>query len=436
MRDLFLLAVLPLMLYAIAKRPFIGLGMWIWTALFFPNAWVYGFAQAIRYNLLFAGIAIFGYLAQPKKPKFHLGATGVLILLFFLWTTLSTMMGGGNPDIQWDFWNRFWKIILLFVFVVAIVDDKLHVDFLLWCVVLSVGFYGDLEALKYLASGGGHQIAGLADHVLGDRNDLALGLVMVMPICAYLLHEYGQQSRALWLAMLGTIGLLVAAVIGTSSRGGFIALLALGGYFFMKSERKMVLAAALAVLVLAMSQVVTSEWVARMNTIDTADNDASFMGRVVAWKLSLILATQHPFFGGGFKSLEYFPMWSALSQDFGSYSWFYTGAAVPDTHGSHAAHSVYFQVLGDHGFVGLALYLCILIGSFAKARKIVRVARARHAPDWIARLATALQLSLFAFCIGGAALSFAYFDLTFAIMGLLIALESRILPASLKELPA
>ncbi len=436
MRDLFLLAILPLMLYAIAKRPFIGLGLWIWTALFFPNAWVYGPAQAIRYNLLFAGIAVFGYLVQPKKPRFHLGATGVMILLFFVWTTLSTLMGGGNPDIQWDFWNRFWKIILLFVFVVAIVDDKLHVDFMLWCVVLSVGFYGDLEALKYLASGGGHKIAGLADHVLGDRNDLALGLVMVMPICAYLLHEYGKQSRALWLGMLATMGLLVAAVVGTSSRGGFIALLALGGYFFMKSERKMVLAAAVAVLVLAMSQVVSSEWVDRMNTIDTADNDASFMGRVVAWKLSLILATQHPFFGGGFKALEYFPVWSSLSQDFGSFSWFYTGDAVPDTRGSHAAHSVYFQVLGDHGFIGLALYLCILVGSFAKARKIVRVARANKAPDWIPRLATDLQLSLFAFCVGGAALSFAYFDLTFAIMGLLIVLESRILPASLKQVTA
>lgn len=433
MRDLFLLAVLPLMLYAIAKRPFIGLGLWVWTALFFPNGWVYGPAQSIRYNLLFAGIAIFGYLVQPKKPKFHLGATGVLILLFFVWTTLSTIMGGGNPDIQWNFWNRFWKIILLFVFVVAIVDDKLHVDFMLWCVVLSVGFYGDLEALKYLASGGGHKIAGMADHVLGDRNDLALGLVMIMPICAYLLHEYGKQSRALWFAMLVTMGLLIAAVVGTSSRGGFIALLALGAYFFVKSERKMMLAAALAVLALAMSQVVTSEWVARMNTIDAADNDASFMGRVVAWKLSLILATQHPFFGGGFKALEYFPVWSSLSQDFGSYSWFYTGSAVPDTNGSHAAHSVYFQVLGDHGFVGLALYLCILAGSFAKARKVVRVARANKAPEWIARLATDLQLSLFAFCIGGAALSFAYFDLTFAIMGLLIVLESRILPAAIKR---
>lgn len=436
MRDLFLLAVLPLMLYAVAKRPFIGLGLWIWTALFFPNGWVYGAAQVIRYNLLFAGIAVFGYLVQPKKPKFRPGGTGVLILLFFAWTTLSTLVGGGNPDIQWDFWNRFWKVIFLFIFVVAIVDDKLHVDFMLWCVVLSVGFYGDLEALKFLASAGGHTIEGMPGHVLGDRNELALSFVMIMPICAYLLHEYGKQSRALWFGMLATIVLLVAAVIGTSSRGGFVALLALGGYFFMKSERKLLLAASLGVLVLAMSQVVTTEWVGRMNTIDSADSDASFMGRVVAWKLSLILATQHPFFGGGFKALEYFPVWSSLSQDFGSYSWFYTGAALPDTRGSHAAHSVYFQVLGDHGFVGLALYLCILVGSFAKARKIVRVVRARNAPDWIPRLATALQLSLFAFCIGGAALSFAYFDLTFAIMGLLIALESRILPAAIKEAAA
>jgi hypothetical protein len=40
MRDLVFLMLLPVMLYCIAKRPFIALGMWIWTALFYPNAWM------------------------------------------------------------------------------------------------------------------------------------------------------------------------------------------------------------------------------------------------------------------------------------------------------------------------------------------------------------------------------------------------------------
>lgn len=433
MRDMFLLAVLPLMLYAMAKRPFIGLGLWIWTALFFPNGWVFGAASVIRYNLLFAGITVLGYLIMKDKPKFHLSKTGGAILLFFAWTTASTIMGMGNPDLAWDIWNRFMKVVLLFVFVLAIVDDKLHVDFFLWCAVLSVGFYGDLEALKFLASGGGHKIEGMSGHVLGDRNELAVAFVMLLPICVYLLQEYGKQSRLLSIALLGTIGLLVAAVIGTQSRGGFIAMLAVGAYFYVKSERKIAVALLLAVLVLGLSQVVSSEWVSRIDSINDANKDASFMGRVVAWKLSFIMAVQHPFFGGGFKALEFFPVWSTLSLDFPSYSWFYTGDEVPAPDRARAAHSVYFQVLGDHGFFGLAIYLGFIIAAFRKARSIVRIARAHDAPEWIPRLATTLQLTLFAFAIGGAALSFAYFDLTFAIIGLLIVLESRILPAAIRE---
>jgi probable O-glycosylation ligase (exosortase A-associated) len=433
MRDLFLLAILPFLLYTMAKRPFVGLGLWIWTALFFPNGWVYGAASSIRFNLLFAGVTALSYLIMKDKPKFRLGGTGFLVLLFFAWATASTIMGMGRPELAWDIWSRFMKVILLFVFVIAIIDSKLHFDFFLGCVVLSVGFYADLEALKFLASGGGHKIQGMAGHVLGDRNELSVAFVMLLPICVYLLREYGQQSRALSLGLMGTIGLTVAAIIGTQSRGGFIALLALGAYFFIKSDRKMLVAAMLAVLAIGLSQVVTSEWVSRIDTINSVDKDASFMGRVVAWKLSFILATQHPFFGGGFKGLEYFPVWSSLSQDFFSMPWFYTGDALPDPEKARAAHSVFFQVLGDHGFVGLAIYLAFLVGAFFKARSIAMKARAAKAAEWIAKAATTLQLTLFAFCVGGAALSFAYFDLTFATIALLIVLEKRILPRAIAE---
>lgn len=436
MRDLVLLSVLPFMLYFMAKRPFIGVGMWIWTALFFPNAWVYGIAGNIRYNLLFTAVAIVSYLAMKNKPRLQLGTLGAMVLLFFLWTTISTVMTMAPPERSWEIWNRFAKVIALFVFVVLIIEKKLHVDFFLWCVVLSVGFYGDLEALKFLASGGGHKIAGLPGHVLGDRNELAVAFVMTLPICYYLLGEYGQRSRVLRLGLLGTMVLLVAAVIGTQSRGGFVALAGLGGYLFLKTERKILVALLIVALVIGLSYFVSEEWTSRMNTLETADEDASFMGRVVAWKLSFILAMQNPFFGGGFKSLETFTVWTELSRHFFSYEWFYTGTALPNTQVARAAHSVYFQVLAEHGFFGLAIYLGVLVGAFRTARRIARSVRLDGGPQWIRSLATMLQLSIFGFALGGAALSFAYFDLIFAIIGLLIVLEARILPAARKALAA
>lgn len=433
MRDALLLAVLPVMLYAMVQRPFIALAMWPWTALFFPNAWVYGAASNIRYNLLFAGVTIFTYVIQKHKPKVHFTGVGAMILLFFAWTTISTALTLGRPEVSWEIWSRFAKIIILFVFILLIVEKKLHVDVILWGVVLSVGFYGSLEALKFIASGGGHKIAGMPEHVLGDRNELAVAFVMTMPICVYLLGEYGKRSRLLSLGLIGAMALLVIAVIGTQSRGGFIALLALGGYLFFKSDRKLLLGALAMVLVLVLSQLVSSEWTSRIDSINEAGEDASFMGRVVAWKLSFIMATHNPFFGGGFKSLEYLPVWHELSSHFYSYSWFYTGDAVPTTDFARAAHSVYFQVLGDQGFFGLGIYLTFLIGAFRKASKVAKTVKRHHGPAWLYNMASMIMLSIFAFALGGAALSFAYFDLIFTLFGLVIVMEKRLLPAALAQ---
>jgi probable O-glycosylation ligase (exosortase A-associated) len=431
MRDMFFLALLPLMLYAMAKRPFIAVGMWIWTAMFFPNAWMYGVASGLRYNLIFTAVAILGYLVLKDKPKVHFGAIGAFVLLFLFWTTVSTIGTSGVPEVAWEMWSRFAKVVLLFIFVILVLDKKLHFDFFLWCVVLSIGFYAGLEALKYVASGGGHKIEGFYGHVLGDRNELALAFVMTMPLCAYLLGEYGKQALVIRAGLLGLMGLIVLAIIGTQSRGGFVAMMGLAGYYFLKSDRKVVLSVLVAVLVAVLSNVVSDEWMSRMDTIGEAGEDASFMGRVVAWKLSFILAVQNPFFGGGFKTLEWYPMWLRLSQDFFAFPFFYTGEALPDPNKGHAAHSVYFQVLGEHGFGGLIVYLTMLFVSFRTAWRVAAKAKKHVETAWIASLATMLQLSIFAFALGGAALSFAYFELLFAIAGIVQVLHSRVLPRAL-----
>lgn len=432
MRDFFLLAVLPFLIFAIFQRPFIGLGLWIWTALFYPNGWVYGIASSIRYNLLFTLITMAVYFFSKHKSRLVFGSIGTLVLLFFFWTCLSSLFGLAPPEYRWEIWTRFAKIIALFIFVLLIVEKKLHIDFFLWCLILSVGFFAGLEGLKYVASGGGHKIEGMAGHVLGDRNELSIAMAMLLPICFYLMTEFGGKSKLLKIGFLGLISLLVLAIIGTNSRGGLVALIAVGTYLFIKSKRKILF---LFLLVSAGSLgigLVPPEWYERMNTISQAEGDASFMGRVVAWKQSFILAARNPLFGGGFKALEYQPVWSSLAQDFYQYSFFYTGDNIPRPQ-PRAAHSIYFQVLGDHGFVGLLLFLSILASAFIKAGTIAKTCMKINGPEWISKLATMLRLSIFTYAVGGAALSFAYFDMIYALIALIIVLDNRFLKPLLSE---
>ena len=104
---------------------------------------------------------------------------------------------------------------------------------------------------------------------------------------------------------------------------------------------------------------------------------------------------------------------------------------MPDPNAGHAAHSVYFQVMGEHGFVGLAIYLSIILSAFGVTRGVAKRARLHPETAWIAKLATTMQLCIFAFCLGGAALSFAYFELLFAVCAIILVLDKRILPAAM-----
>jgi probable O-glycosylation ligase (exosortase A-associated) len=430
MRDIFLLCLLPFLTYAAIKRPFVGIGLWIWTAMFFPNAWVYGIAGNIRYNVLFAGATILGYLFSKEKKDFEIGSTGVLLLMFLGWTFITTLSAMGNMDMAWVRFDAFWKTVALFIFTTLIVRKKLHIDFMFGCLVLSVGFFAAMEGLKYIASGGNHAIQGIDGHTLGDRNELSIAFSMMLPITFYLLAEYGRKSRIIKIGLFGLICLLVIAIIGTQSRGGFIALSMVGGYLFIKSRRKILIAVLGVAICTLFIGLVPPEWFSRMDTIGNVGGDNSFMGRVVAWKLSFILATHHPFIGGGFRAIEYLPVWRSLSQEFYAFSFFPSGAAMPDT-SAHAAHSIYFQVLGEHGFVGLALFLSVLATAYMKAGKVAKAVARIDGPLWLIQIATTIRLTLFAYAVGAAALSFAYFDVTYAVCALAVVLEKKLLPAVL-----
>jgi probable O-glycosylation ligase (exosortase A-associated) len=145
----------------------------------------------------------------------------------------------------------------------------------------------------------------------------------------------------------------------------------------------------------------------RIASIKTAESDESFQGRVTAWHVAWDYARDHFPMGNGFSGSE-------RPQVFNKY---YPNAET------HAAHSIFFQVLGDTGFGGLVLYLALPIGAFINCSRTKSLARGRREYEWAYDLADMMQLSLFAFCLGGSALSLAYYDVLFILVGLALALR-------------
>lgn len=428
MRDIYFVIVFVFLIYMSLRRPFIALGLCVWSALFFPNAWLYGFASVVRYNLAFFVLTAISLIFYKGKDlgKNHLGSVFVCVIMFFLWTVMSSLFNDAYTPIVFDVLSRFSKVVLVSILLMLLLKKFIHIEFILYMVVLSIGFYSFIEGLKYVASGGGHGISGLPGHSLGDRNELAVAFAMTIPIIVYLLKYPLTGFRFEKLAMLSFLFFLVASIIGTDSRGGFIALMFVYSYTLMKSQNRIFLLLASCIGAAVIYSYIPDDWFRRMDTIESADNDLSFMGRVVAWKLSYIMALDHPILGGGFKAIEFFPNWQYYTQYFGNYEYFYTGNHVPNPSGAHAAHSIYFQVLGDHGFVGLMLFLTMIVTTLVSTKgieKTLKKKRIANFEQYIA-LSSTLRISIVAYLLGGAALSFAYFDLFYVLIALVVVLRN------------
>ncbi|NVK54895.1 MAG: putative O-glycosylation ligase, exosortase A system-associated [Alteromonadaceae bacterium] len=413
MRDLILLALLPYLIYASFKRPYIGLALWFWSSLVPVSVWGYGSATTVKWNFLFAIVTMCSYLISKNKASFKSSGLFILVIVFFIHATFSSLFNIGYDAHVWREWEYLLKSCVFLFFVVLIVRKKVHVDALMWACALSISARATMEGIKYLLSGGGHVIYGITP-TFNDNNLSALATLMCLPMLFYLFTQY-KQFIVFKLGILGLIFFSVLFVLGSDSRGGFLGLLVLSGYFFLKSNKKIPIAILALVVIAVGLQIVDDAWFERMETIKSANEDGSFIGRVISWKLAIILAVQNPVFGGGFDAASYGPTWNHLVSNFQMVSFIPT----PEPQTIHVAHSIYFQVLGDLGFVGFFFYLTLLFFTY---RRFDQIKRLTHADKWRIEIGRFMMLSILAFATAGAALSAAYNEVFIMLVGLSIVL--------------
>jgi len=265
---------------------------------------------------------------------------------------------------------------------------------------VSLGFYGVKGGLWTLLSGGVNRVYGPAGGFIGGNNEIGLALLMTAPLIWFLAqHATRPQVRqALYLA----VGLTLVAVVGTHSRGAFLGLLVMGLMLFIKARHKW-LPALLALGFMALLPVFAPQsWFDRMHTIGAYEQDNSAMGRIGAWHKAVEIAGER-LTGGGFEVLVH------------SYK--------------HDAHSIYFEVLAEHGYIGLLLFLALLALAWRRAR-VIRVRAARDpGQQWAGDLAAMVQVSLAGYMTAGAFLGLAYFDFFYLLLALLVCLDAEMLRA-------
>jgi probable O-glycosylation ligase (exosortase A-associated) len=400
MRDFVLAAIFFGSIPFILWRPTIGVFLWIWVSVMSPHRLAWGFSYDYPFAQLIAVATLLGALFSREPKRLPMTPVTIVLLILVLWMNVTTLLAiDANQSLPT--WEKVMKIQFMVFVALYLLHSKRHVQILIWVLAGSVAFYGVKGGVFSLREGGEFLVFGPSGSFIEENNALALATIMTIPLLYYL---YLQATKR-WVrwSLLAAMALCGVSALGSHSRGGFLAIAVMLAFLWWKSRSRMATGIVLLLLIPAAIGFMPEKWVDRMYTIETYEQDESAMGRINAWQTAFNVARDRPF-GGGFEM--------ATESVFARYA--------PDPSVVRAAHSIYFQVLGEHGFVGLALFLLFWYLVWRDAAWISREARSQKEFQWACDLARMIQVSLVGYAVGGAFLSLAYYDVPYNLMVALI----------------
>lgn len=400
MRDLLILSVVIVGALVAIWRPWIGVLLWTWISIMNPHRYAWGIAYEAPVAAITAVSVLIGVLFTKYRQSPFQGTPVIFLLLFAVWMTVSWLAGYDVVE-DYPLWDRAFKIYLMTFVALMLLNHKQKIIAFAWVTTMSLAILGAKGGVFTLLTAGAYRVWGPPDSFVEDNNHFALALIMTIP----LLHFLQLQLRTGWPrhAMTAVMVFCAIAAIGSYSRGALLAISAMAAVLWWRSDKKLLFTVLIVFMVMAFLPFMPEAWWDRMRTIQSYEQDASAMGRINAWIVAWEVA-KHNFFGGG---MSY------------QHPFYFSLYGVHETV-VRAAHSIYFQVLGNHGFVGLLLYLMLWITTFRSAAWLRKHGRQYPQAKWTSDLGSMAQVSLVGFAVGGAFLSMPYFDLPYNIMVMVV----------------
>lgn len=417
MRDLLVVLIVFGSIPIIFVRPFAGILVWTWLSLMNPHRLTWSYAYDLRAALVVGAVTLIAWAVsrEPKRPP--LTAATVFLALFAFWFSFANLFAL-LPEEAWVKWEQSIKIVAMTVVAMCLAQGRERVLALAWITAVSIGFYGIRGGIFTILTAGNYRVWGPENSFIGDNNQLAVALIMIVPLLRYL--QLVTEQRWLRLGLWGAMGLTVIAILGTYSRGGLLGLAAMLGVLWLRTRNKLITGTAMALVLVGALAVAPDKWFDRMRTIETYEEDASTRGRFDAWTFAFKLAVDRPLTGGGMRAFS-------DAKEFLRY--------VPTAPKNRNAHSIYFEVLGEAGFVGLFLFLGLGAATLTGAMWLVR--RTRDRPDlaWARELGKMLPASVAGYAAGGAFVNLGFFDLYYTLVAILVAAIATVRHALSQPVP-
>lgn len=416
MRDILVALIVFGSLPFILRRPWVGILVWSWLGFMNPHRMAWGFVTEMPVALIVALTTLVGMLASREPKRIPWTAESIVLALFVAWMVITTFFAM-YPAQAWLQLEKVVKIQLMIFVATMLITTRERLHLLVWTIALSIGFYGVKGDIFTILNGGVHRVYGPPGTFIGGNNEMGLALAMTVPLMYYLYRE--TKPFYLRWGLAAAMLLTSLAAIGTHSRGALLGMGAMAVVLWWKSRQKFFTAVLVAAGVGLVYLLMPPEWFERMASIKTYEEDQSAKGRIAAWTMAFNMASSR-FFGGGFESFQ----WAS----FAMYNPGYTG--------SHDAHSIYFEVLGEHGFVGLGLFLALGLLTWFSAWRIRRAADKVAELAWMANLVRMTQVSLVAYAAAGAFLGMAYFDYAYNLILIVIVCKAILAAREAGKAPA
>ena len=309
-------------------------------------------AEVLRPAKVVAGLALLALISETifgnRKLVFAWPEGGLLIA--FLAAAALSCVTALWPGYAADGVEDLAKMALAYFFLVNCVKTERGLRGVMWVMVIG-GLFPAAGTLKNFLQGNLDENRAAWVGIFANPNEVAYGLVILLPLAVYLAMP---RSWGLRLLLLAISILFVAAIYVTFSRGGLIGLVAALGMCAWR-KRNLWLQGTVLVLLVAGAMFASRFW-SRGEDFSQLDNDVSLQQRVATSQAGFNMFLDHPLLGVGFGcSVIAWPLYAPL----GLY-----------TRGALVTHNTFMQLLSETGVLGFLPFVLLVGFSLYQTRKL------------------------------------------------------------------
>ena len=426
MRDLAFVTFLAVLIGLGFRRPFIFVLGYVYIDIVAPQRLTYILLNSVPVSQILVGLAVAGWAFIDDKRGTTVTPRQMLLFALLVYCGVTTTVADFPLEAA-DKWSWVWKALAFAIFLPLTLRTRLRIESLVLFMVLSAASIIIVGGIKTLFSGGGYGALNLMvsnNSGLYEGSIISAVAVAIVPLILWL-SKYGTVYPPDWRVRLFAWALVFACLlipVGTQARTGLICIGVLGVMMLRSTKRRFVYLGGVAAAALIVVPLLPSKFTARMDTIKGYKADSSAGTRLAVWSWTWDYVKEHPF-GGGFDAYRGNRL-RIEKTEVGGTRGNTEVRSTTEYDQARAYHSAYFEMLGEQGYLGFALWAIIHFGGLVRMELLHRRWRRDTEHGWIASLAAALMQAHAIYLTGALFVGIAYQPFVYMLVGLQIGLDS------------